>query len=93
MNYDELQQLIANYMHRTDLAAQIPGFIEIARARINRVFSGRTMGDLLVKCDAPQPERVGNHRHRTKAHGGGGDHWAQNKAEGRVENSRGDRHS
>lgn len=43
MNYDELQLLIANYMHRTDLGGQIPGFIEIARARINRDLRVREM--------------------------------------------------
>lgn len=36
MTNAELQQLVANYMHRTDLAADIPGFIELARTRINR---------------------------------------------------------
>lgn len=36
MTNAELQQLVASYMHRTDLTAQIPGFIELARTRINR---------------------------------------------------------
>ena len=36
MTNAELQVLIAAYMHRTDLTADIPGFIELARTRINR---------------------------------------------------------
>ncbi len=32
----ELQTLVASYMHRTDRTADIPGFIELARTRINR---------------------------------------------------------
>ena len=32
----ELQTLVASYMHRIDLTADIPGFIELARTRINR---------------------------------------------------------
>jgi len=35
MNYAELQARIAAYMHRTDLAGDIPGFIELAESRIN----------------------------------------------------------
>jgi hypothetical protein len=36
MTYTELQADIASYLHRTDLAALIPTFIEKARQRINR---------------------------------------------------------
>ena len=36
MTNAELQTLVAAYMHRTDLTADIPGFIELARTRINR---------------------------------------------------------
>ena len=36
MTNAELQALVASYMHRTDLTADIPGFIELARTRINR---------------------------------------------------------
>ena len=36
MTYIELQTLVAQYMHRVDLTAEIPGFIELARTRINR---------------------------------------------------------
>lgn len=43
MTYIELQQLIANYMHRVDLTADIPGFIELARQRINRDLRVREM--------------------------------------------------
>ena len=41
MNYGELKQLVAQYLHRTDLTAQIPTFIELARQRINRDFRVR----------------------------------------------------
>ena len=43
MTYAELQQAVANYMHRIDLAADIPGFIELARQRINRDLRVREM--------------------------------------------------
>lgn len=36
MTNSELQALVASYMHRTDLTAEIPDFIELARTRINR---------------------------------------------------------
>ena len=36
MNRGELETLVAEYIHRTDLGAQIPGFIELATARIGR---------------------------------------------------------
>ena len=36
MNNQELQQLIADYLHRTDLAALIPTWIDMARQRIGR---------------------------------------------------------
>jgi len=36
MTYIELQTLVAQYMHRVDLGTDIPGFIELARTRINR---------------------------------------------------------
>jgi hypothetical protein len=36
MNYTELQTRIADYMHRTDLGAQIPTFIELAEAYLVR---------------------------------------------------------
>ena len=36
MTYAELQQSVADYMHRSDLTDEIPGFIELARTRINR---------------------------------------------------------
>ena len=41
MNYGELKLLVADYLHRTDLTAQIPTFIELARQRINRDFRVR----------------------------------------------------
>lgn len=36
MTRGELEQMIADYLHRTDLTAEIPGFIELATARIGR---------------------------------------------------------
>jgi hypothetical protein len=36
MNYASLQTTVAAWMHRNDLAAQIPTFIEMAEARFNR---------------------------------------------------------
>jgi hypothetical protein len=36
MNYGELKQLVADYMHRGDLTAQLPGFVQFAHARIMR---------------------------------------------------------
>jgi len=38
MNYLELKQRIAGILHRSDLATQLPLFIEDARERINRRF-------------------------------------------------------
>ena len=43
MTYAELQQSVTDYMHRNDLAALIPGFIELARTRINRDLRVRAM--------------------------------------------------
>jgi len=43
MNFGELKQEVANYMHRTDLDTFIPGFIEKARQRINRDLRVREM--------------------------------------------------
>ena len=36
MNYSELKTQVANYLHRTDLTAQIPTFIELAEAYLFR---------------------------------------------------------
>ena len=43
MNYGELKAQVRSYMHRTDLDAEIPGFIELARQRINRDLRAREM--------------------------------------------------
>lgn len=43
MNYGELKSAIADYMHRPDLTAQIPLFVEQARTRINRDLRAREM--------------------------------------------------
>lgn len=37
-DYSELQTEIANYLHRDDLASQIPTFIKLAETRLNRRF-------------------------------------------------------
>lgn len=36
MNFGELKSEVRSYLHRTDLDSEIPGFIELARTRINR---------------------------------------------------------
>lgn len=43
MNYTTLQSTIADWLHRTDLTAQIPSFIEFAEERINRALRVRQM--------------------------------------------------
>ena len=48
MNFGELKQEVANYMHRTDLDGFIPEFIEKARTRINRDLRVREM---IVEAD------------------------------------------
>jgi hypothetical protein len=40
--YDELKAAIASWMNRTDLTAQIPDFITLTEARINRTFVPRS---------------------------------------------------
>lgn len=41
MNRGELEALIAQYMHRTDLAAQIPGFITLSTQRLGRMLKSQ----------------------------------------------------
>lgn len=48
MNYATLQSTIADWLHRTDLTAQIPGFIELAEERINRALRVRQMETVLT---------------------------------------------
>ena len=43
MNYTELQAKVASWLHRADLAAAIPGFIELAEERLNRALRVRQM--------------------------------------------------
>ena len=43
MNYTELQAEVANYLHRTDLTAQIPTFISLAEAFLFREFHVKEM--------------------------------------------------
>ena len=50
MNYGELKLSVASYMHRNDLTAEIPGFIDIAINRMNNgVNSGTVMPSLRVR--------------------------------------------
>ena len=42
-NYSDLQSTVANYLHRGDLTGQIPDFISLAEARINRKLRLRAM--------------------------------------------------
>ena len=51
MTNAELQVLIASYMHRTDLTADIPGFIELARTRINRDM--RVRENIITATETP----------------------------------------
>jgi hypothetical protein len=55
MNYQELQQQIADYMHRSDLSDKIPGFIESARARLNRDLRVREMIETLTLTPPTNP--------------------------------------
>jgi hypothetical protein len=43
MNYTELQSRVASYLHRTDLTAQIPTFIELAEAYLFRELRVKEM--------------------------------------------------
>lgn len=36
MNYGELKSLLSYYLHRTDMEDKIPGFVELARARLSK---------------------------------------------------------
>lgn len=47
MNYATLQSTIADWLHRTDLTAEIPLFIELAEERINRYLRVRQMETVL----------------------------------------------
>lgn len=42
-NYSDLQSAVANYLHRGDLTGQIPDFISLAEARLNRRLRLRAM--------------------------------------------------
>lgn len=48
MNYATLLNTVADWLHRTDLTAQIPGFIELAEERINRALRVRQMETVLA---------------------------------------------
>lgn len=48
MNYTALQSTIADWLHRTDLTAQIPSFIELAEEKINRALRVRQMETVLA---------------------------------------------
>ena len=51
MTNAELQSLVAQYMHRSDLDAEIPGFIELARTRINRDM--RVRENIIIDTETP----------------------------------------
>ena len=51
MTNAELQALVAQYMHRTDLDSEIPGFIELARTRINRDM--RVRENIITDTETP----------------------------------------
>ena len=55
MNYGELKTLVAGYLHRTDLTANIPDFIELARGRINRDLRVREMLTLATTTPVANP--------------------------------------
>ena len=41
MNRGELEALVAQYMHRTDLASVIPGFVDLATQRLGRMLKSQ----------------------------------------------------
>ena len=51
MTNAELQALVAQYMHRSDLTDEIPGFIELARTRINRDM--RVRENIITDTETP----------------------------------------
>jgi hypothetical protein len=42
-NYAELQTAVANWLHRSDMTAQIPDFISLGEAKLNRTLRLRAM--------------------------------------------------
>jgi len=48
MNYATLLSTVADWLHRDDLTAQIPAFIELAEERINRALRVRQMETVLA---------------------------------------------
>jgi len=55
MDYQELQLLVEFYLHRTDMTARIPGFIELARDRLSkdcRFLSMQTYITLSVEAES-----------------------------------------
>src|ERR1043166_1732015 len=61
------------------------------RARSPR--SGSSLETRALQRHAPQPQGVGNYRHRAETHGGGSDHRAEKNAEGGIQDARGNRHA
>ncbi len=55
MNYGELKQTIADYAHRADLSSQIPGFIRVATARLNRDLRVQEMVTELATTPTTNP--------------------------------------
>lgn len=48
MTYSELLTRVASWIHRTDLSAEIPGFVELAEEEINRTLRVRQMETVLA---------------------------------------------
>lgn len=70
-NYEDLQASVANWLHRTDLSAQIPDFIMLAEKRINGDLDARlqdtvaTLATVAGTVSVPSPVDVVNIRSLT----------------------------
>lgn len=51
--YSDLQTSVANWLHRSDLTAQIPDFISLAESRLNRLLTLRSMETDAVLSSTP----------------------------------------
>lgn len=57
-SYADLQTAVANFLARTDLTAQIPNFIQLAEARINRELETREQEKRSQATLTPQVEYI-----------------------------------
>src|SRR5262249_354102 len=58
-NYTGLQAEITNYLARSDLAAEIPSFIALAEAKVNRALKGVEMdqrGTAVIDINSGEPQ-------------------------------------